>query len=328
MALNQPLVEDLFKRIIGPFAAIPFAELMVEPDSSEDRVALLAKIFNRYPLLIPPFSNLVKSLNADAVDAVLEEKIRFYTTRATRNWLVVNLMNQVLDIKELRLDEASGRLPAKASDLIKFAIKSQNEFGEESRYKDQAYAGGLMFDFLFHLQRTSFVSLGQSRFDEPINAAFTVALEQAKLILKLSRHKPKLTLEKYALLTSYLRALSQVCMLLLKPNEAPEFYKKLLTLKVTENVRLALEMKTFGIHTGILATYLAQTIPSFAGLGEAMSVWGFPYLSWVHGKREIHDLSAMGLLGVSINMGAGLPVPELVHLDINLTPEVKREIKI
>jgi hypothetical protein len=339
LSLNQPLIEDLFTKIIGPFAATQLSPLMEEPDSSEDRVSKLIEIFNQYPHFIPAFSALIKSVNPQETDTVLEEKIRFYTTRHTRNWLVVNMMNQVLDVKEIKLDDATGRLPGKPHDLIKFATKAQIAFGEESRYKDQAYAGGLMFDFLFYLQRTTFLNLGQAKFDEPINEAFTLAVEQARLILKLSKYKPKLTLERFALLVPMMRQLSQVSICLLQPSTGPEFYKQMNKLKVPETIRLAMEMKTFGVHSGIVSAYLARSMPSFGELSEVMSVWGAPYLSWVHGHREVHDLSAMGLLGISMNervkgsefQGEGVvsqAIAELQYLDLKLTAEVKSEIKI
>ena len=274
MSLNQPLIEDLFKQIIGPFAATHLEPLMIEPDNSEDRVRLLADTFDQYPFLNVGFNALIKSIKAQEAEAAIEEKIRFYNTRHTRNWLIVNLINQVLKIKELKLDDATGRLPAKPHDLLKFANQAQLAFGEDGRYKDLAFAGGLMFDFMFFLQRTSFVNMNGVKFDEPINQAFTRAVEQGKLILSLSKHKAKLTEEKYTFLTAFMRQLAQVSLYILKPNEAPEFYKKLATIKHTETIRLAMEMKTFGVNTTILATYLAQSMPIFHGLGEAMSVWG------------------------------------------------------
>jgi hypothetical protein len=337
--LNQELIEELFKQIIGPFAATQVSPLMDEPENSEERVTKLAETLHKFPHLIPPFNLLIKGLKPAQANTVLEEKIRFYQTKHTRNWILVNLINQILNIKELKLDETNGRLPAKPHDLLKFATQSLLAFGEESRYKDQAFAGGLLFDFLFYLQRSSFVNLGTTKFDEPINQCFIKAVEQGKLILKLSRHKPKLTLEKYALLTAFMRQLSQVSLYILKSGSAPEFYKKLSTLKLTEEIRLAMELKTFGVHTGIISSYLAQALPAFGELGQAMSVWGSPQLAWVHSHREIHDLSGIGLLGVTINerlKGADFPttgaispvIAVLEHLDLKLTPEVKSEAKI
>jgi hypothetical protein len=337
--LDQSLIEELFKQIIGPFGATQIAPLMVEPDNSEDRVRHLVDTFEKFPHLIPPFGLLIKGLRPSEAEGVLEEKIRFFQTKHTRNWLIVNLMNQVLNIKELKLDETTGRLPAKPHDLIKFATQAQVAFGEESRYKEQAFAGGLMFDFLFYLQRSHFVNLGQTKFDEPINQAFIRSIEHAKLILRLSKHKPKLTLEKYALLTAFMRQLSQVSLYLLKPTIAHDFYKKLATFKHTEAIRLAMEVKSLGVHTGVVSCYLAQVLPSFGELGQAMSVWGAPQLAWVSGHREIHDLSGIGLLGVTISerlRGNDFPaagdiapvIAELEYLDLKLTQEVKGEAKI
>ena len=323
------LLEDLFRQIIGPFVATQISALMVEPDNIDERVILLAETFARFPHFIPPFHALVKSMHADQSGTSIEEQIRFYNTKHTRNWLIVNLFNQVLNIKELKLDESNGRLPGKPADLLKYANQSRVVFGEESRYKDLVYAGGLLYDFMFYVQRSSFVNLGQSKFDEPINQAFTDSVEQSKIILKLAKNKSKLTLEKFTPLTAYLRNLAPIAISILRPNSAPDFYKKLATLKHTESVRLAMEMGTFGVHTGMISAYLAQSLSLFEELGEAMSVWGFPFLSWVSGSREIHDLSGLGLLGVTLNErlkpadfpGAGkvgLIVPELTYLDIEI----------
>jgi hypothetical protein len=80
-------------------------------------------------------------------------------------------------------------------------------------------------------------------------------------------------------------------------------------------------------------------IPEFTPLEEAMSVWGAPYLSWMSGLRDVHDLSGMAMLGAALKervagsdfKGAGRvgdTLPELTYLDLSLTPEIKNEAKI
>ncbi len=339
MSQGLSLIEDLFKQIIGPFAATQVTPLLFEPDNVEDRVTNLVKVFYLHPHLITPFQTLIKSLNPQDIAVPLEEQIRFYTTRNTQLWLLVNLFNQVLKLKELQMDDATGKLPGKATDLLKYACEARNIFGDESRYKDLTFASGLLFDFLFHLQKTSYLNLGGAKFDEPINQAFTRAIEQGQMVLKISRYKKKLALEKLTPVTAFIRQFSQLCICVLKPSEGPEFYKKLSTLKHTENVRLALELGKFGVHTGIISTFTAQMIPEFSPLDCAMSVWGAPYLAWVEGQRDQHDLCGMGMLGSVLKerlagadfKGAGRvgdTVPELKYIDLQLTPEVKNEAKI
>jgi hypothetical protein len=320
------IVGDLFQRIIGPFAATNVSLLLHEPDNIEERIKLLLDTFHANPNLIAPFRTLIKSINKQETEVTLEEQIRFYQTKHTRAWLIVNLFNQVLNLKELKLDETTGRLPGKPNDLLKYAHQAQLAFGEESRYKDPLFAVGLIFDFILYLQRTPMLDLGQTKFDEPINQAFTKSVEQAKIITKLSRHKSKLALEKLTPLTAFLRQLSQVSLMVLRPTQAPDFYKKLATLKHTEIIRLSLEMKTFGVHTGIIAAYLGQSLPIFEALGEAMSVWSAPYLSWLNSRKDVHDLAGMGELGVAMNEfvkvsdfgssgRASVGLPELEYLD-------------
>ena len=333
------LIDDLFHQIIGPFAATQVRNLLFEPDNVEDRVTYLIRIFNLNPHLIPPFQALIKSLNPQEISVPLEEQIRFYTTRATQLWLLVNLMNSVLKLKELQMDDTTGKLPGKAQELLKYSGEARTQFGEDSRYKDLMFAVGLIFDFLFYLQRTPFLNLGGAKFDETINQAFTRAVEQGQVLLKVSRYKSKLSLERLSPLTVFVRQLSQISICLLRPSEGPEFYKKLSTLKLTEPVRVALELNKFGVHTGIFSTFIAQMIPEFSPLESAMSVWGAPYLSWQSGHRDTHDLVGMGMLGSALKervTGAdfkgvgrvGDTLPELKFLELSLTPEVKNEAKI
>ena len=337
----QPLeiIEDLFHRIIGPLAATQVASILLEPDHIDERVNLLLQIFDRNPYLIVPFRNLIKALHATETEVTLEEQIRFYTTKHTRNWLIVNLLNKVLKTKDLQLDLDTGRLPAKPQDLIKNAYVASSAFGEESRYKDLAFSVGLIFDFLFYLQKTHYVELGSLKMDEPIAQAFARSVEQGKIIIQLSRHKSKLSLEKYAAITPFLRNLAPLCLTMLRPQTSADFYKKLSSIKSNEQLRLALEIQTFGVHSGMIAAYLGQSLKIFEHTGEAMSVWAFPYLTWVSGKRDIHDLAGMGELGCAVQERLKGPdfgasghassgLPDLKFLEFTFTPGVKNEVKI
>lgn len=339
MSSGLDLIDELFLKIIGPFAASSVAPLLFEPDNVEDRVKHLLTQFERHPQFIPPFQALIKSLNPQDRAVPLEEHIRFFTTSATRHWLILSLLNQILKIKEIELDFSSGKFPGKPHELLKFANEARQMFGEESRYKNHVFAAGFLFDYLLFLHRSSILNLGGTKFDEPIQQAFSRALEQGLVSLKLSKFKKKLSLDKQVPITCFLRQIAQISFLLLKPGEAPEFYKKLSSLKHNEGVRLALEKKTFGVHTGILATFLAQMIPELTPVEQAMSLWGAPFLGWSGGSRDTHDLCAMGMLSTALKEqvrgadfkgdGAVGPVlPELSHLDLLLTSEVKNEAKI
>ena len=332
------ITDALFSRIIGPLVATQVSPLLNEPSNIEERVNLMVQTFQKNPQLILPFRQLIKSLHTQEVEISLEEQIRFFTTSKTRSWLLINLLNQVLNIKELRLDETTGRLPNRLSELLKFAHQAESSFGEESRYKDLVFSAGLMFDFFFYLQRTNFLDLNQAKFDETISKSFKVAVEQGLLITRLSRYKTELSLEKFTPLTAFMRQLSMISFIFLQPNLAPDFFKSLDLTKTSEPLKLSLELQKFGLSSATVSSYLAQSFPFFECLGEIMSVWAFPYLSWIDTKKDIHDAAGMGELGILLHErlskddftgsgNAGIVVPELRYLDFAVNAGVKSEIK-
>ncbi len=332
-------IEILFRSIIGPIGATGVAHLMHEPEHIEERVTVLVNTFNEFPDLKEPFRLLVKSLRSQEVEISLEEQIRLYTTKHTRFWLLANMVNKILRTKDLALDYKTGRMPSKPNELLKFAYQAQESLGAEGRYKDIAFACGFLYDFVFHVQRSPLLDLGKNRYDDLIATNFTRSLDQAKKVVLLNKYKSKLSLEKLGPATPFLRNLGQIILTFLNQNSAVEFYKRLEMAKPSEPIRLALEARLFGIHTAMIASYLAEVFPLFENLGEIMSVWGFPFLSFVHGKKDVHDLAGMGLIGVMITekykavdfglLGKpSLPMPELLHLDFVLTPEAKNDLKI
>ena len=336
-AVAHDVVYDLFEKIIGPFAATLVSPLLNEPDNIEERVGVLVLQFQAHSHLIMPFRKYVGSLQNKEPMAVLEEQIRFYTTWQTRNYLFTILLNDVLQLKELQVDLESGRLPGKTSELLKYSTTARAEFGEESRYKDPMCAVGLLFDFLFYLQKTPALNLNGAKFDEVIETLFKTGVEQGKLVTRLGRHKKKLTFEKYSPVVPMLRQLAHVILHLMFPTVAPDFYKKLSEMKYTEPLKLAMEKKEFGIHSAMIASLVAQSFPIFGPLGDAMAVYGHPYLAFHSGEEAIQDLAGIGELGVilrecwksgdfSSSEKVGANVPELKHLDFVMSENAKEEI--
>lgn len=311
---------------------------MAEPDHIEERVFTLKSAFESHPLYMGPFQVLIKSLQNQENQSSIEEQIRFFTTKHTRYWIMVNMANRILNIKELRLDPTTGRLPSKAHDLLKFMHQGRLALEEESRYKDVLSAVGFMFDMVFYLQRTPILGLGQQKFDEPITQAFTKAVEQAKKAVILNKYKANLDHEKIVPAMPFMRQLAQICICLVNPAQGFEFYKKL-DPKLSEPLRMAMEKKTFGVTTATVAAALAECFPIFERLGECMSVWGFPYLAHNKAKAGVEEATAMGMLGAAAVdrlkaedfAKSGIvrtTMPELRYVDFTFTKEAIVETKI
>ncbi len=336
------LIEDLLQKIVGPIGAAPISKILFEPDNIEDRVTLLLEMFELHPEFKAPFERLIKSLQGGQQDVrvPLEEQIRFFSTKHTRYWLLVNLVNRVLRLRELKMDYRTGRLPSRAHDILKYAHKAREAYGESSRYKDVVFAAGLMFDFLFYLQRTPFLDLGEIRYDDYLHQCFLRAVDQGKRIMGLCKYKNELELEFLTPVTAFLRQLAHVSLIMLKAPESLEFYKKLEVSQTSEPLIAAMEMQRYQVHTGMIASFLAQTFPIFGKLPEIMSFWGFPYVCNIRSKMNIHDVACMGMLGIAISEKGvnssqfgpsgkpNLELPELRYLDFQVTKEVRDEVEI
>lgn len=332
----ETFIPDFFHKILGPLIATEVGPLLHEPEHFDERVNLLSKTFDRHMEWIMPFRTLVKSLNPELKDAPLEDAIRFFTTKHTRLWLLVNLFNRALNIKELKLDEESGRLPAKGNDILKFAVQAMTHLGEESRYKDTMFAAGLIFDFLFYLQKTP--GHENSKIDETLNQAFKVALDSAKKATLLAKYKGVLSLEKFTPALLVLKNAVPAALVLLDPTKS-DLLKTLDGLKFSDPTRTVIERRALGMTLGQIAALFAAAFPVvFGDSDEALSLWGQPYLGWRSGKRDLHDLVGMAILsaalterispnGIPNGIKASVLFPELTYLDFTFTAEVKNAIK-
>jgi hypothetical protein len=334
---GQDSVLDLFTKIIGPFSAALLTPLLDEPDNIEERVGTLVLQFNSHPQIILPFRKLIASIQNKEPMAVLEEQIRFFTTTQTRNYMLVCLMNEVLQLRDLQVDLDSGRLPGRAHDLLKYANLARLKFGEESRYKNLMFAAGLLFDWCFYLQKSSWMGLHGVKFDEMIDEAFNRGVEQGKLVIRLSRHKGKLTFEKHAPVIPLLRQLSQVVLSMLNPSKGQGFYKNLNSMKYTEPLKLSLEQNQFGIHSGTVASMIAQSFSIFDPIGEAFQYLGMAHLAHYHQDEPILDLIGIAELGIllkenfkptdfSKSQTVGNGAPELKFLNFTLNDAARADL--
>lgn len=337
------ILVEIFEKIIGPIMATQVASLLHEPDHIEERVAKIKSAFVEHPELEEPFQQLIKTMQNQEGMSSIEEQIRFFTTKHARYWILVNLANRVLKIKELKLDPATGRLPGKPHTLLNFTHQGRLALGEDSRYKDVLSSVGFMFDMVFYLQRSEIFGPSQQKFDEPINLAFKKAVDQAKKAVILNKFHSKLEYEKLVTVMPFLRQLAQICLCLMNPSQGFELYKKLDTPpnpKLSEPLRMALERKTFGISSAMVASALAECFPIFDPLGECMTLWGAPYLLGNHSsKHAVIQAVGMGQLTVATNewLNAGyfaksgtvkFVMPELHDLDFDYNKEVIIETKI
>jgi len=320
-----PVFHKFLERFLLPMMRMQVNPLFQEPELMEERVVSLIKVFEAHIDWMPGFSALIKSLHAQETARALDEQIRFFTLKHTRNWLVCALMNEVLQLKDLKLDLNTGRFPQRPHDLIPLSYQAMNALGEESRYKNHLFAAGWIFDYILFMSKSPTLNPDGTKIDEVVKQAFGKGLEQARKAVQLSKHKEKLSLEVVTPIIPMLRQAAIVTTMFLD-KEALDFQKKAESGKIPETIRCALERKKFGIHTGMIMAFYAQAFDVFGNLGEICSMWPYAYVNWMSGRRDIHDAMGMADLAVALNerlapkdfqegKPVGIRLPELIHLD-------------
>jgi hypothetical protein len=323
--VNHPILARFFENYLLPLKRSKIEPLLKESDLLEERVGILQNTFSGRGDWINAFTTLIKSMHAFENTPALEEQIRFFTAKHTRNWLIVNLMHDVLRLKETQLDLATGRLPSRAHDIVQNAYLAMNALGEESRYKNYLFATGLMFDFVLLASKSPHFNPSGAKFDELVKTSYAKGIEQAKKAVLLSKHKERLSLEKFVPILPLLRQASMCIFAFIEPKWL-DLNKKCEAAKVSETVRCALEQDHFGLHTGTIMTFIAQSFSVFENLAESASNWPYVYISWQDGRKDHHDAAAMAALTVAL--GERLPpaafpdgqrasagMPELEYLD-------------
>jgi hypothetical protein len=327
-----PTLDSFLEHILCPLVRSDVSSLLTEPELLDDRVAELVKVFDANPEWKAPFLALIKSLHSQESVPALEEQIRFFTLKHSRNWLLVNLSNKVLHIKELQLNMDTGRLPQRPHDLFGYSYQAMSALGDESRYKNVLFACGFIFDFLLFLTKSPILKV-DSKYDEAIKMAYTRGIEEAKKCVHIARYKSKLTSEKLVPAIPLLRQAAFITFQILDKNYS-ELHKRCEQLKAPDSIRCAMERQKYGFHSGNIMTYFARAFPVFETTADALTAWPFVYLNWMSGRRDIHDLAGMGLLGVYLSEAytspkdfppgspVGSTIPELNFLEYAMTPEV------
>lgn len=323
--IDHPLLTKFLETFLLPLKRSKVEPLLKESDLLEERVGILQNTFSGRGDWINAFTALIKSMHAFENTPALEEQIRFFTAKHTRNWLIVNLLNDVLRLKETQVDLTTGRLPSRAHDIIQNAYLSMNALGEESRYKNYLFATGLIFDFVLLASKSPQLNPSGTKFDEFVKTSYAKGIEQSKKAVVLSKHKERLSLERFVPILPLLRQASMCVFAFIEPKWL-DLNKKCEAAKTPETLRCALERDHFGIHTGTIMTMIAQSFTVFETMAESASNWPFVYISWQDGRKDHHDAAAMAALTVALGerlapasfpdgQRASAGLPELEFLD-------------
>lgn len=327
-------------RIVGVAVAAGLDELLSESESADHKVKTIVRELAARPDLGGLFEADVAALRkrgsggaqGDAAERIpLEESVRLFGLQSSVSFLVAHKLADRIPCKPLARDPKTGRLLLAPAQILRFAHAAREAFGEEGRYRDSAFAAGLVFDLLCLLITADLPAESQRKLVDFVGARFARGLRIAASAVKLARGKKSLKLERHLVAAALLREAAKGAMAYIFPSY-PDFLKSCEAARVPLSVRNQGEQDRFGGNYQALSKILSWAFEILSASGPALTRCDTPFMFHDEKKPDEHDLAAICFLAAHLERGQdALPPsqggrwvaasalrPELKDLDLQL----------
>jgi CheY-like chemotaxis protein len=253
-----PLIKWFFEKISPAMAGLHSAL-----ENSHETEVLVQFYAERLAPQRTEFVNMINSLRKSETKADLVQGIRMYGLRNTKQLVVASQLSDVTGAALLHWHEKTGVLTAKPSQIIQYATKTVEKFGEDSRYAEVAFNSGLILDLLFVLaesaetRKTVIRKFLQDRYEQ--------ALKDIDRCFLAGKKAESLALEQHIITAILMREAGKVAMAIYFPDYL-EVKQKLDRKVVGPVLRHIVEMNKFAVSHNLIGSLICQGAP---GLGDA-----------------------------------------------------------
>lgn len=250
--------------------------ILQEVPSPEEEFQNLMKEFERRGDWSEIVTKYVQGIRKSQDPIPFENVIRIYGLQNARAFLIAYKLSETMPLKLLEKGKEGHSLAQPISSLIRFAPQTLIRFGEDSRYKQVAYASGLLFDLLFlKLADGAEGQGGIKKLSETLGVFHERACKDALFAIELARFRKKLPLEKHIVTLALVEAASRVTFSLAYPEFLPMWgaFEKA---GMPESGRLLQERGKFGGEHWMMAPTLASLFRVLEEAIPAISSYALP----------------------------------------------------
>jgi hypothetical protein len=188
----------------------------------------------------------------------LDAAIRVYGINRTRDAAVAIALTNLVDPKGFGWSPRTGAPVVPFAHVVRYARRSLEHFGEDSRYKHVAYQAGLAYDILAMVKAKR--GAADPQFAGVIDAAFDESLKAADAGYSILKASSSIALELFIVTACLLRGAARVAMAIVEPSYA-DLLRQFAANDTPVAFQHVLEEKRFGIHHGFVASLLCQALP-------------------------------------------------------------------
>jgi hypothetical protein len=199
----------------------------------------------------------------------IEENVRLFGIQNAANFVIVHkLARQLPTAKALARDPRTGRMLQGPVQILAHAFQAREAFGEDGRYRDSAFAAGLVFDILQLLIAVESAPTSQRKLSEFVLARFQRGVHVGVTAVRLARAKNDLKLERHLAAAALLREAGKGVMALMFNDYVAfaELHEKNAT---PAAIRILVERDRFGGGHPAISRALALTFEVIDGSGAS-----------------------------------------------------------
>lgn len=251
-----PLLDNLVTQIVPP--VVHLSQFLDSFDDVEERVKFYCDIIEPYH---DHFLNLFNASKKGDDKMKLDSGVRVYGINHVRDLVLALKITEIMEPeKGFQWDPKTFKPKIPPENTVKYARKALMHFGEDSRYKNVAYASGLVFDILAAITAKA-AGEHSMEIKNLIEYLYDQALSITDSAFSIMKDGTVVTLEIYIVMVCLMRNAGKIAMALLDPSylEVMKIYKNK---TIPPLFQKTYEEHRYQVHHNMLGAVLAQALPS------------------------------------------------------------------
>ena len=311
-------------RLLGITVSAGLDDLLSETESSDLKLKIVVRELVARPDFGEIFNAVVASLRKDKKEekTPIEESVRLFGIQNAVSFVLAYKISEKISCKALSKDSKTGRLLLPPQQILKHAHEARSRFGEEGRYRDSAFAAGLVFDMISLLIAADSLPSAQKKLVEFADLRFARGIKTAGTAVKLARSKKALKLERHLVAAAMLREAAKAAMAYLY-SDYPEYLKLCEANHVPLSIRNLGEQERYGGTYQAISKILSWTFEILSESGTALTRCDTPFMFHDEKKHNEHDLAAICFLAAHIEREPPPITAEKLVRAASLRPELK-----
>lgn len=234
------------------------------------------------------FVAMVRAMRKSDEKIDLVQSIRLFGMRRTRNLLVAIRLSSVIGMPLVQWNPKGGGVTGDPGQVLKFANRTLDHFGEGSRNQLEAYNAGLVLDVLTALAEVAGDRKAAVR--NYIEERYSVIIRGIDRSIAAGKKELSLALERHIVTTLLMREAGRAAIAMLNANYL-EFRRRFDKKSILPPLQHVVELKSYSVSHNLMGALICQAAPGLGDAYQAVLFFDYPdLLGDLHGSADSINL--------------------------------------